>query len=91
MATKTLTKNKQNFYTVLQYVLGAMMLATGGFGAKLFAGALVIGFNPDAHSGTDIGSRVFFMALSGITLGAFAIGFAMMIAQVRMHVNGQRR
>jgi hypothetical protein len=91
MATKTLSKDKKNLYTILQYVLGAMMLATGGFGAKLFAGAAVIGFNPDAHTGTDVGSRVFFMALSGITLGAFAIGFAMMIAQVRMHLTDQRR
>ncbi len=91
MATKTLSKKQHDLYTLLQYVLGALMLATGGFGAKLFAGALVIGFNPDAHTGTDIGSRVFFMSLSGITLGAFAIGFAMMIAQVRMHLNAQRR
>ena len=91
MATKSLQKTQSRLFTLLQFGLGAMMLACGGFGAKLLAGALIIGLNPSAHTGPDVGSRAFFMSLSGITLGAFAIGFAMMIAQVRMHVASQRR
>ena len=90
MTTRSVPKTDHR-YTALQLLLAGGMLFTGGFGAKLFAGAMIIAINPEAHTGADVGSRAFFMGMSGITLAAFAIGFAMMIAEVRTYLSGQRR